>query len=381
MTEAAAILSAYDRAKADHCRCVLATVVHVEGSAYRRAGARMLVDEQGAMTGAISGGCLEGDALRKALHALHREQKKLVTYDTTDEEDAVVGAQLGCEGVIQVLFEPLPFDRPDNPVELLRKAVDSERPVALVSVFSLPPSRPQVGTLLLLDESGVLGAPSDQPGLPAIIQADARQALAQRTSYCGVYADGQYAFIDVVLPPPTLVLVGAGNDAQRLYRMAELLGWQVVVADGRPTHANAERFVGSCQVVVTKPESILENIPISERTVFVLLTHNYQYDLAVLKLLLDQPSVPYIGILGPKKKYHRMLDDLAEEGIRLDQEQAARIYAPVGLELGAETPAEIGLSILSEIQAVLTQSNTRHLRDRQGPIHDDRQPALNRIKP
>src|SRR5690606_17455674 len=98
---------------------VLATVVHVEGSSYRKAGARMLVDEFGNITGAISGGCLEGDALRKALLALHRQRNLLVTYDTSDEEDAIIGAQLGCNGIIQILFEPLDYGDKLNPCELL----------------------------------------------------------------------------------------------------------------------------------------------------------------------------------------------------------------------------------------------------------------------
>ncbi len=121
---------------------------------------------------------------------------------------------------------------------------------------------------------------------------------------------------------------------------------------------------------MTNPGEILDNIKINETTAFVLMTHNYNYDLAVLKLLLKEEEVPYIGILGPNKKYRRMLDDLKDDGITLSEEQSARIYAPVGLQLGAETPAEIGLSILSEIQAVLTDSYVHHLRELEGSIHN-----------
>jgi xanthine/CO dehydrogenase XdhC/CoxF family maturation factor len=152
--------------------------------------------------------------------------------------------------------------------------------------------------------------------------------------------------------------------------LATIAGWKVVVADGRSTHANKQRFQSSCQVIVSEPERILDKIRMDRRTAFVLMTHNYQYDLSVLRLLLSQTEIPYIGILGPKKKYQRMLDELKDQGTQLTQEQSEKIYAPVGLDLGAETPAEIGLSVLSEILAVLNDAGAAHLRERDIPIHD-----------
>lgn len=372
MREVEAILSAYDQAKVQGLQCVLATIVHIEGSAYRQAGARMLVDENGMMTGAISGGCLEGDALRKALHALHQDQNKLVTYDTSDKNDAVIGAQLGCNGIIQVLLEPVRFEQANNPVELLRKAVESNRPTVIVSLFNLQKYKAQPGTLLLLNqELETLGNMQNEPLLNQI-KKDAQTALEAGTSQFREYifeGEKQQLFIELVTPPPTLVLVGAGNDAQALSQMAALVGWKIIITDGRPTHANTQRFVSSCQIIVSKPASILDNIQIDKRTVFVLMTHNYQYDLSVLKLLLPKTEIPYIGILGPKVKFSKMLDDLATEGIQPTEEQLSRVYAPVGLDLGTETSAEIALSILAEIQAVLTASSGSRLRDKTGPIH------------
>jgi xanthine/CO dehydrogenase XdhC/CoxF family maturation factor len=172
-------------------------------------------------------------------------------------------------------------------------------------------------------------------------------------------------------------LAGAGNDAQVLAQMAVLLGWKVVVADGRYTHANSRRFGPACQLLVGKPEKILENVRINDRTAFVLMSHNYPYDLAALKMLLAYPDVPYIGILGPRKRYQRMLDALQEEGLTPSPDQSARIYAPIGLDLGAENAAEIGFSILSEIMAVFNQSNGAHLRERSGAIHDKRNSTFN----
>ena len=372
MREIDAIISSYEKLKSNDQPCVLATVVHVEGSSYRRAGARMLVDEDGLMTGAISGGCLEGDALRKALHALHKEENKLVTYDTSDENDAVIGAQLGCNGVIQVLFEPIDFSSKHNPIELLKTASDQKKTMIIGTFFHLDKAKEQVGTTFLVDQSLAVSGDQLPDLLSEYILADCRLAFDDQTSLFREYLLGdekQYLFIEVFTQPPTLVLVGAGNDAQQLAQMAELLGWNMVVTDGRPTHANYDRFVSSCQIVVSKPEEILNEVEITNRTAFVLMTHNYRYDLSVLKILLTQPNIPYIGILGPGKKYQRMLDDLRNEGVEPTKDQLGVIYAPVGLELGAETPAEIGLSILSEIQSVLTETPGGQLKKKDGPIH------------
>ncbi|WP_436515183.1 XdhC family protein [Ekhidna sp. To15] len=372
MREINAIITSYEEAKVNGLSCVLATVVHVEGSSYRRAGARMLVDENGLMTGAISGGCLEGDALRKALHALHKSENKLVTYDTSDENDAIIGAQLGCNGVIQVLFEPINFKADNNPVELLKHAIGMNESMIIGTYFHLDKTQDQIGTIFLVDQNLHISGQVFPSELHSQIIADCQTALADNTSLFREYridADQQYLFLEVFTQPPTLVLVGAGNDAQVLAQMAELLGWNIVVTDGRPTHASSNRFASSCQVVVAKPEQILEEVEITDRTAFVLMTHNYKYDLSVLKVLLTKSDISYIGILGPEKKYQRMLDDLKIEGIELTQRQLDIIHAPVGLEIGAETPAEIGLSILSEIQSVLTETPGGKLKKKEGPIH------------
>jgi xanthine dehydrogenase accessory factor len=135
MKELREIINAYDAAVHAGKKAALAAVVHLDGSSYRRPGARMLVSDEGELTGAISGGCLEGDALRKALLVLSQQQSKLVTYDTSDEDDATIGIQLGCAGVIQVLFEPIQANNPNNPIQLLRKAVAVRQKSVLVTLF------------------------------------------------------------------------------------------------------------------------------------------------------------------------------------------------------------------------------------------------------
>ncbi len=383
MRELDAIITEYELLKKAGTAGVLATVVHVEGSSYRRAGARMLVDEFGQITGAISGGCLEGDALRKALLALHRQTNKLVTYDTSDEDDAIIGAQLGCNGIIQVLFEPLDYQDKQNPCELLKTLINRKDPMAVVVQFNLDTFKEQPGTILLIGEnSGVMGK---KPGeeIFDLILAQAKMSLKNNKAHFAevlVQGETRHLFIQNYQPPVKLILIGAGNDAQILSQQAELLGWDVTVVDGRPTHASKERFTSSCQVIISKPEETLKNIEPDSRSCFVLMSHNYNYDLSVLKLILDKEQISYIGILGPKKKYDKMLEDLAEEGFDLRSETLDKIYAPVGLEIGAETPAEIGLSILSEIQSVLTGKTARPLREKSAPIHEKKDNRFKQIQ-
>ncbi len=372
MKELLQIIKAYDTALHAGKKSAMAAVVHVDGSSYRRPGARMMVTDDGELTGAISGGCLEGDALRKAMLVLSQQQSKLITYDTSDEGDATIGIQLGCEGVIQVLFEPIDPGNKNNPIQLLRKAVALRQQSVLVTLFSLQDKKnKQPGTCLLMEANGNISGEIPYAELQDAVMEDVQLVMQQQTS---LFKNYEYknisvtAFIEFLQPPVSLVVVGAGNDAIPMMQIADTLGWAVRVVDGRGTHAKSERFTAACQVLVSKPEKVLEQLAIDSQTVFVMMTHNYNYDLAMLKVLL-QRKVIYIGMLGPKKKLERMLDELRDEGIALTDEQLNSIYGPVGLEIGAETAEEIALSIIAEIKAVLSNKTGGSLRNKQDVIH------------
>jgi xanthine/CO dehydrogenase XdhC/CoxF family maturation factor len=176
------------------------------------------------------------------------------------------------------------------------------------------------------------------------------------------------AFIEFLQPAVSLVVIGAGNDAIPMMQLGDMVGWDVRVVDGRNTHAKPERFASACQILVSKPEKVLEQIPIDGQTVFVMMTHNYNYDLAMLKALLPL-KVPYIGMLGPKKKLDRMIDELRADGMEITDEMMEKVYGPVGLEIGAETAEEISLSIIAEIQAILNGKEGGLLRRKVDVIH------------
>jgi xanthine/CO dehydrogenase XdhC/CoxF family maturation factor len=362
------IITAFEAARREGRQTALATVVHVEGSSYRRPGARMLVTDEGKLTGAISGGCLEGDALRKALFALSRQRSMLVTYDTMDEDDAKLGVGLGCNGIIRVLFEPIDPEDTKNPIELL-KLITAERQYAvLVTLFSLENMRgTQPGTCLLLKGDELISSGKVDEELKSVLRQNAQKVRRERTSAFMNYVSATMdltAFIELVIPPVSVVIIGAGNDVVPLVKMADVLGWETTVVDGR---------------LVSKVETVLQKISMDEETVFLLMTHNYNYDLAMLKALIAR-NVTYIGTLGPRQKLDRMLEEIREEGITVTQEQLEHIYGPSGLEIGAETPEEIGLSILAEIKAVLAKKEGRSLRKNENVIHSRAETLIETVR-
>jgi len=370
MKEIEDIINSYDEAVRAGKKTALATVVHVDGSSYRRPGARMLITEDGTLTGAISGGCLEGDALRKALLVIMQQQSMLVTYDTSDEDDAVIGLGLGCNGIIQVLIEPVDAAKTDNPISLLKRVAEKKQKAALVTLFSLQNKKnAQPGTCLLLGEDGMVNG--DCTFMKDVLTAGAKDALRNQQSTFHNYTTENFqltAFTAFIPPAISLVILGAGNDVLPLVTMADVLGWKTTIIDGRPAYAKKERFPASCSVILAKPGQVIEQLPVNDRTAIVLMTHNYNYDKAMLAALATK-EIRYTGMLGPKKKLERMKLELSEEGIHFSPLQWSRIHSPVGLDIGAETAEEIALSILAEIKTVFAGSKAIHLKEYMQPIH------------
>ncbi len=381
MKEIRDIIKAFDGAQKAGKQTALATVVHVEGSSYRRPGARMLIEDDGQLTGAISGGCLEGDALRKALLVMTEKKSRLVTYDTMDDDDAKFGVGLGCNGIIQVLIEPIDINDSNNPIQYLKAVNEKRQKAVLVTLFSLQDKKdPQYGTCLLLKEDGNLI--DHTPVLKDVLIADASDALVNQTTSFKNYISANQnltAFIEVIKPPVSVVVIGAGNDVIPLVDMADILGWETTVVDGRANYAKKERFISACQVLVSRPEQVLEQIAIDEHTVFLLMTHNYNYDMAMLKQLL-QKNVTYIGMLGPKKKRERILGELKDEGLTFTEQQLSVLHSPVGLDIGAETSEEIALSILAEIKALFAGKDVQSLRTINEVIHPRSATTIEEVK-
>lgn len=364
MKEIKDIIAAFEKALLNNKKSALATVVNVQGSSYRRPGARMLITEDGELTGAISGGCLEGDALKKAVLAITQNKKKLVIYDTTDEDDAKLGIQLGCNGIVSILFEPALDKDLDNPIRILKNVVKENDATILISGYSLNQQR-HFGTC-------------DLNELPIFFREPIfRLSETVRSSGISMHDviffenNQQEFFIEYWEPPISILIVGAGNDAMPLVSMSQILGWDITLVDGRPAHASKQRFPSVANILVGKPQEIIGHIELNDHSAVVIMTHNYNYDLEMLMALKDS-TVAYIGILGPMSKRNRILNELEERNVLIPEKTLQKIYGPTGLDIGAETSEEIALSVTSEIFSVIRKKRAIHLREKQHPIHQQR---------
>lgn len=373
MKEIQLIISAYETFQNEGKKIALATVVQVDGSAYRRPGARMLVSEDGELTGAISGGCLEGDALRKAQTVIFQQKSMLVTYDTTDEDDQKFGVGLGCNGIIHVLIEPIDYHDSINPIELLKIAISDRVSCKLITIFSVKYSKKeQIGTKVLLKKNQIVGnIESIDNALWLKIQADT-EANVTNNSIIRKYNefDNIQVFIESISPVIRILLFGAGNDTIPLAKMAEILGLEVIVIDGRKNLAIAKRFPSAMQIITGAGDEVVEQLEIDGNSAALLMTHNFEYEAQVLEQLMKF-DLPYVGILGPKKKSEKLIERLEMKGMTVNQ---ATIYSPMGLDIGAEGSEEIALSILAEVKAVLAKKPATFLRNKKGPIHEEFHP-------
>ncbi len=359
--------------KNDPARVALATIVKVQGSAYRGPGARLLIASDGRTVGSISAGCLESDLCERARKVIASGAPTVVTYDTTALGDNVWGLGLGCGGTIEVLIEPFIPDAAATPLLAFLGERLARRDAGVVAtVFRASGGTTAIGSRLALTAGGPGFCDIADPRLAEALLGEARAALQEgrsRVKECTAGEVTAEALIEVVWPPVPLVIFGAGDDAVPLARLANEVGWHVTVVDSRPGFATAERFPWADAVVVARPGALASRVSLDDRTVAVVMTHNFSHDRELLEMLLPSP-VCYLGILGARSRTMAMLRALTEKGLAVRDHNLARLYSPVGLDLGAETPEEIALAILAEIKAVSTGRAAGFLRDRKGPIHD-----------
>ena len=373
MTETQAIIEAAKRAAERNVRGALATVVRVEGSAYRRPGARMFVTENGERTGVLSGGCLEGDVFERALQVIETGVPVLITYDTTSDDDIVWGLGIGCRGVVQVLIEPSAGVRFLDLTQFLEECLRSRERGAMATVVSRAEGvEIELGARALLHPYGFWQADDAVEKLfrETHISNELRSVLRSGVSLVKRFEldpGTVEIFFEAIEPPVPLVIFGAGDDALPLVAVARSLGWHTTIVDTRARALSIERFAQADEVVLCPPEKVSERLRLTEKTVVVMMTHNYLHDQELLRPLLQMP-LRYLGCLGPRHRTEKLLSDLAGEmdvsSVRLNQ-----LYAPAGLDIGADTPTEVAFSIVAEIKAVLSDREGGLLRKRKGPIH------------
>lgn len=371
MKEIKAIINAYDKLDKQSRCAALATVVRVEGSSYRRTGARMLVTDDGVWIGGISGGCLEGDALKRARLAIAKSESSLITYDTTEDDAYQIGVGLGCNGIIDVLFTPLQYQNKSNPVEVLKSCMATNRQThVLITITGIKGNWKNVKAGHVIQYTGpeslhVFGDEAAKNPLLAHINLHLE---SNRSGPAKIELPGGKelaVFIEILLPEIHLVLMGHQYDIYPLARLIKEVGWRVTMVSN-PLKIDSKL---SCTVDAIFSYEHLDDIQIDRYTAIVLMSHDYKTDKRNLPDAL-QTDAFYIGMLGPRVRSEKIFAELAGEGKTISSKDMNRIYAPAGLDIGAISPEEIALSMLAEIKTVFSKREGGFLRLRHVPIHE-----------
>jgi xanthine/CO dehydrogenase XdhC/CoxF family maturation factor len=364
MRETDQILSLWAECEQACESAVLATVVRTRGSSYRLPGARLLITAQGRRAGSISGGCLEDDLVKKAWWLTEGSRRTIRRYDTHPDDDGSPAYGLGCNGIIDILLERVTADEKDV-LTLLNSVRETRRPAAVAHVLQ---PQPLAGRRIYIPRDGQ-GINEVDDDLATQLAAAASAALDQRSS-CHVFiprdSEPVEAFIEVLAPPVHLLVFGAGDDAIPVTELAHYLGWTVSVSDGRAHYARPGRFPSANVVRTANPEASGDQADahIDQWTAAVLMSHSYSQDLAALRLLARTP-LRYLGILGPRKRTVQLLIDSGLDASDL----AVPLHSPMGLDIGADGPQQVALSVITEIQASLNGRLGGPLRERVGAIH------------
>ena len=318
---------------------VLITLVRAEGSSYRRPGARLLLGAPGEYAGTISGGCLETEVVRKA-EWMVRKGAVVERYSTMFDDTADVPFGLGCGGIVDLLLEPANTAECEALMAALAAAVAGED----TTVLTWLPREGRGLQRAVLAASGDYTFASDRLTEPELVAA--RAAVLQRG---GIEDASAGIFLERIIAPQRLFVLGAGDDAKPLVSMAALLGWRVSVADGRAQLARSERFP-EAERVVTVPGGSYAGLGIQANDAVVLMTHSYEQDRDLLAAVL--PLRPrYLGLLGARHRSSLLVCEVAGMLKWTIAECCAQIYAPVGLDLGGDGPEAIALAVIAEVQA------------------------------
>jgi len=305
-------------------RAAVATVVRIEGSAYRRPGAKFLVEEDGRTSGSVSGGCLEADVREVALEVMRSGQPRLLRYETGSDDSSVFSLGLGCSGTVEIFVQPATGDDALEAAREILELLQGDRPFTVTTV--------------------VRGEGAGR------VQVDAPEGAAPEET-----------FTETLAPPPNLIVFGAGDDAIPLCAYASDAGFRVTVVDHRPATLSQERFPGAFRLDGRRPEEGAAGLPAGPRALAVVKTHSFAHDREWVRQLLAA-GVPYIGLLGPRARGAKILSQIGTPA-------SDRVFTPVGLDLGAEGPEQVAISIVAELLAVHSSRQPWSLREKEGAIH------------
>jgi len=371
MKEIQTIIEAYNLIEKSHTQAALATVVRVEGSSYRRTGARMLVQDNGIWVGGISGGCLEGDALRRARAAITRSKSSLITYDTTKNDSRQIGIGLGCQGIIDVLFTPLDYSNSENPVEILKlSTINPFENRVLLTITKMEGiwEGLEAGRVIQYRNTQDLVIFKEEFIIQSILETISQNLEKGISSPLMLKSESDREisiFIEILKPDIHLIAWGHQYDVYPLILLCKDLGWKI--SQVAESFRIDERFKAHLYKIYEEEEFPIQDFP--DHTAILLMAHDYKLDKMHLSKVL-KTNISYIGMLGPKIRSEKMILELGQEGQSLSEYDLSRIYSPAGLDIGAMNPEEISLSILAEIRSVFSNRKGGYLKNRTRAIHD-----------
>jgi xanthine dehydrogenase accessory factor len=359
MNELERIVREAARLDAERTPYLLATVVRVQGSSYRRPGARMLVAGDRWLAGCVSGGCLEGDVMLRGAHR-SRDGAIVVTYDSTTEEGEAWGVGLGCNGIVDVLLERVAPGVTNDAVAFAQACLAAETTGTLVTVIVSNHAAVAVGTRLAIGPSCELARPIADPDLRrALLEIGRGPAGVVELAELGITV-----LVEIIAPSAQLFVLGSGHDAQSIVTLATSIGMRVTVADRAIREGS--RFVTAHRTVATGGDLVRlrDLVDAALEPYIVIMHHQREADREALAMALASRA-RYIGVLGPARRTQELLAELGRTG------DDPRLYAPIGLDVGAETPEQIALAIVGELQAVLHRRPGGRVRDRKRALHAD----------
>ncbi|MGV3709566.1 MAG: XdhC family protein [Gemmatimonas sp.] len=359
-TSLPAILQAARAARAQRpsVPLALATLVNVEGSSYRQPGARLLIDaEQRILAGAISGGCLEGDVAARVADICRSNRVTMLRYDLREDLETIWGFGSGCDGVAHVLLEPL---QDTDWLEQAYYAMQQRLRPVLVTEFGNDSGTTEIGAHTLHFAGEIANEPEH---IRAALQTGQPYVGGEHTS-----GRTRNVLAEPLNAPVALHLIGAGRSAEAFATIASAMGWQVTVIDHRAALLEELTLPAAASTMLRRADQSLDDLPLDSRTVVALLTHIFETDCAWLKQLLPKP-LAYIGVLGSRNRSAKLIEQLTADGLHISLDMQRRLFAPIGLDLGGESPESIALAGIAEMEAVLHQRPGGFLRSRQSPIH------------
>ncbi len=335
---------------------VLATLVSVDGSSYRKPGACMALTPDGRRAGSISGGCLERDVEEHAQRVFVSRRSTVIRYDTRGDADPITGTGTGCHGVIEILLQWIDCSDPDNPIAAWADGREARWRAAMATVIESPDEDvARVGDRTWVMADGRVNTTLTDAPLAAAARRAAEEALRDvtpRVESCETSAGPGRLFVRGLPVPLRLLICGGGDDAKPLVRIGRELGWSVWVFDHREAFAVATRFPQADRIVLASAGELPAELSVDARTVAIVMNHNLRVDTAWVRTLAARP-LAYLGALGSRRRTLGLLQVLLEEGA-LQAADAARVFSPAGLDIGAETPEEIALAMIAEIQAIVS---------------------------